>query len=82
MIYLRSALAGIAAVLIAGLAAPFLLATYTSLQQKGHSGTFYLAFPARRVMLFVYLGIFVIGFAWEFFRARSKRDLPNKVDIL
>jgi hypothetical protein len=73
VIYLRSTLAGIGAVLIAGIASPFLIASYESLTLKGGSGSFYLGFPAKRVLLFVFLVIFLAGFAWEFFRSRSKQ---------
>jgi len=78
MILLKSLLAGIAAVVLAAIALLFAVVIYLWIQHPPNAGTdlaqvgwdpIALAKPAT---LFVVMGIFAVGFLWEFFRATRK----------
>jgi len=79
MILLKSLLAGIAAVVLAAIALLFAVVIYLWIQHPPNTGTdlaqvgwdpIALAKPAT--WGFVVIGIFAVGFLWEFFRATRK----------
>jgi hypothetical protein len=78
MVFLNSLLAGVAAVMMVAIALPFAMRVYLWIRRPANTGTdlgsvgwdpISLTKPAT---LFVVIGIFLVGFVWEFFRATRK----------
>ena len=78
MVFLKSLLAGVAAVVLVAITLPFVIGLYMWFHRPPDMGAdvgsigwdpISLVKPAT---LLVVIGIFLIGFVWEFFRATRK----------
>ena len=78
MIFLKSLLAGVAAVVLVAIALPFVIGIYMWIHRPPDTGAdlggvgwdpISIAKPST---LLVVIGIFLVGFIWEFFRATRK----------
>ena len=78
MVLLKSLLAGIAAVVLAAIALLVAVVIYLWTQRPPNTGTDIVQVGwdpvslAKPATLLVVLGIFAVGFFWEFFRATRK----------
>jgi hypothetical protein len=76
MIYLKSIFAGLLAVLLAAVLTIIVVTVYLSIasrsSQTGAIGWDPISIAKPLPWIWVVLGIFGVGFLWEFFRVRSK----------
>lgn len=78
MVFLKSLLAGVAAVVLVAIALPFVIGLYMWINRPPDTGADVGSIGWDPISLmkpatwFVVIGIFLIGFVWEFFRATRK----------
>ncbi|MGB9071188.1 MAG: hypothetical protein WCC22_00830 [Terriglobales bacterium] len=78
MVYLKGILAGIAAVVVVAIASLFVMGAYLWLRRPANTGADFGAIGWDPISLtpsttwFFIIGIFLVGFFWEFRRAARK----------
>jgi hypothetical protein len=78
MVFLKSLLAGVVAVVLMAIALPLVMAVYFWIRRPPDTGADFGAVGwdpisvSKPATLFVVSGIFLAGFIWEFFRATPK----------